>query len=531
MGYNEQILIHRFLASAIKYPDRPALEFARYQFTYAQLLKKAHAYAREIASLKETSPVVAIMGHRTFDGFAGILGILLAGKGYLPLNPGFPPDRNRYILERSGTHTILTGGGYPEDVMNILSSSRMDYRVIEKASDALDGQDELDLAGVFDDPPGTGLAGLPVSVPRDIAYLLFTSGSTGKPKGVAVSNRNVTAYLDNITSLFHFTPEDRFTQTFDLTFDLSVHDLFVCWSAGACLCVPEDGTSFGLRPYMDQLKPTVWFSVPSVAVLMDRMRLLKENTFPWLRLSFFCGEALLYDTAISWKNAAPSSKIINLYGPTEATIAVGAYPLPEKAAEVKTQNGIVSIGKLFPGHQYILGDEEDNKGMLCLSGPQVVEGYFRDERMTNECFFETGTPSLFYNTGDLVLSDKEGDLFFLGRADSEVKISGYRVNLLEIDHVISSVSKVEQAATLYLEDPGGMKRLVSFIVMKDKEDDIPYILKHCRRQLPQYMVPEKIIFADALPLNPNGKTDRRALAEIFRNHYEQGNQGTTGHYS
>jgi acyl-coenzyme A synthetase/AMP-(fatty) acid ligase len=351
--------------------------------------------------------------------------------------------------------------------------------------------------------------------PDDTAYLLFTSGSTGNPKGVAVSNRNATAYLDNIISMFDFTPEDRFTQCFDLTFDLSVHDLFVCWSIGACLCIPDDNSTFGLVRYLKDMKPTVWFSVPSVANLMNHMRLLKEGSFSWLRISFFCGEALLLDTALAWKRAAPGSQVINLYGPTEATIAISAYTVPERAEDIKSNLGIVSIGKIFPGHIWLFKGEENDEGELCLSGPQVVTGYFNEEKLTQEYFFHTGTPSHYYNTGDLVEADKDGDLFFLGRSDSEVKISGYRVNLLEIDHIISLMEEVEHVATLYLPIRSLDNVLISFLVTYKKKVDILSVLDHCRNHLPSYMVPEKIIFVETMPLNPNGKIDKKALASIF----------------
>ena len=519
MSAREHTLIGHFLAAAEKHPDRPAIRFTDSEYSYNELLRIASVYGNALRSLEEPSAVIAIVAGRGIETYAGILGILLAGKGYLPLNPSFPAGRNRFMLEKAGTRTLMSGEKDQHTVQDILSSSKKAYNLVNAEHNRVSvAAHDSQVSGAAPGPGSRGSSG--TALPGDTAYLLFTSGSTGSPKGVAVSNRNVVAYLDHMLSQFDLVPDDRFTQTFDLTFDLSVHDLFLCWSAGACLCIPDDNSSFGLSRYLREMQPTVWFSVPSVAVLMERMRLLKGPVFPWLRLSFFCGEALLQDTAAAWQTATAGSPIVNLYGPTEATIAVSAYALPEDAAQVKTRNGIVSIGKLFPGHSFVLKDEEKGRGKLCIAGPQVVGGYFRDEELTREYFFDAGTPSRFYNTGDLVEADKEGDLFFLGRADSEVKISGYRVNLMEIDHVLVSIEGVEQAATLYLKDPGERDLLVAFLVSRQDEEDTPTILQHCRRRLPQYMLPEKIIFVDALPLNPNGKTDRRALDEIFRKHYE-----------
>jgi amino acid adenylation domain-containing protein len=515
-----QILIQRFLNSATKYPDRPALRFPRGEYSYSDLLGLAGSFAVKLLEIHEEAPVIAIMADNTPETYAGILGILMAGKGYLPLNPAFPPLRNHYMLDKSDTRTLISTDGTISKFNEILAFSENAFNLVVRKSKAKG--EHFSRSNIHILPVEGAGRRIPVQEldPEAIAYLLFTSGSTGTPKGVAVSNRNVTTYIDNMLSQFDFTPEDRFTQTFDLTFDLSVHDLFICWSVGACLCIPEDNSSFGISRYLRQFQPTVWFSVPSVATLLDRMRLLKEGAFPWLRLSFFCGEALPLPTAEAWQKAAPGSRVVNLYGPTEATIAISAYTIPVDTIQSKVRNGIVSIGKIFPGHTYILKGEEDGKGMLLLSGPQVVNGYFRDEHTTREYFMDEGTPSLFYNTGDLAAVDEEGDLYFLGRADSEVKISGYRVNLMEIDHIISAIHEVRQAATLYLETNDGNYVLVSFVVSNKGEDDVRAILEHCRKQLPHYMVPEMVIFVQDLPLNPNRKTDRKALAAIFKDKYE-----------
>ncbi len=529
MRPGEQILINRVLKAAREYPGRTALHFSNIRVTYSELLSLAGSYARTIRKLQEPSEVVAILAERSLDAYAGILGILLAGKAYLPLNPGFPTERNAYILEKSGTSTLLFGAECLKETESLVSIRRRSLNIVCRDMDSLNELGILDMhsKNLVDheimDIPGD------LSVdPDKPAYLLFTSGSTGVPKGVSVSNSNVCAYLDNISSMVDFLAEDRFTQTFDLTFDLSVHDMFVCWSSGACLCIPEDNSTFGIIRYLKQMQPTVWFSVPSVAVLLQRMRLLKKEAFPWLRLSFFCGEALLEETAISWAQAASNSEVINLYGPTEATIAVSSYILPGDPRQIKSLNGIVSIGRLFEGHDFVLSDEEDGKGILCVSGTQVVAGYFEDEVLSRQYFFEYGTPSpnehattshRYYITGDRVQLDVDGDFFFLGRADAEVKISGYRVNLLEIDHAIASMDRVKQAVTLYLKPGSGDAFLVSFIVSKEKGDDIPAIIGHCRQKLPTYMVPEKIIFVDDIPLNANGKTDRNALTENYWEHY------------
>ena len=470
MGHSEnhitKTLAERFLQTAERYPDRPGLHPGLHPYTYAQL-KQAAMEAAENISRNHSGPFVPVMADKSFTCYTTILGALLAGKAYLPLNPKFPEARNRFMTEKA-----------------------------QKGS--------LDMAYLED--PG-----------RMPAYLLFTSGSTGEPKGVAVSHANVCAYLDFMLEAYDFSPEDRFTQVFDLTFDLSVHDLFLCWSTGGCLCVPDDNSSFAMAKFIKEVKPTVWFSVPSTVMLMDRMRLLKPEAFPSVRLSFFCGEPLYGGMVEAWKQAASNSRIANLYGPTEATIAVSRYDIPSNAEMVKQEMGIVSIGKIFQGNDYLLHETSpDKRGELCLSGKQVVDGYFDNPAADQQSFFTDNAGKRWYKTGDLVREDAGGDLFFLGRLDAEVKISGYRVNLKEVESVLTANPSVDQSVVLYERQNDGPGIMIAFILPENKDySNEPEMDAWCRAKLPWYMIPGKFIFVDEIPLNRNGKTDKQALLNKY----------------
>lgn len=492
----------RLRETARRFPHRIALEQGDRQVTYRELFASASKFAHAIADLENPAPFVAIMADKSPACYAGILGCLLAGKAYLPLNPRFPAARNLLMLRKSGARIIVAGENSDEELEQILENHLQEIYILfpEEVAD-------------YHNPDFVPK----ITDPADPAYLLFTSGTTGNPKGVPVSRANVLSYLDFMIETYDFQRDDRFTQIFDLTFDLSVHDMLLAWSIGACLVVPEDNSSFAMSRFIREKKPTVWFTVPSVPALMDRMRLLKPDAFPSLRLSFFCGEALLESTAKAWKNAAPQSGLINLYGPTEATIAIYHYPLPEDDRKWKSELGILSIGKVFKNNGYmILKDAvDDPHGELCLAGAQVVEKYLDNPEADDQSFFVCGDPPVkYYKTGDIVRVDEAGDLFYLGRKDSEVKISGYRVNLKEVENVLLANETVAQCVVVYHDES---MSLLAFLVLSGNEpgDRLQELTEYSRSRLPWYMVPGKFIFVKEIPLNDNGKIDRKQLLKKY----------------
>jgi amino acid adenylation domain-containing protein len=494
-------LAERVLRVARMYPDRVALELHDAKYTYRELTEAAGSIARSILELNDRCPFVAVVVDKSFSCYAGILGILMAGKAYLPVNPRFPNARNLFMMEKARIG-IFIAGEKPDENMEIMLDS-YPGRIFVIIPVCL-ASSQVTYEVIFSGNP---------------AYLLFTSGTTGKPKGVPVSNRNAAGYLDFMLKTFDFNPEDRFTQNFDLTFDLSVHDIFLAWSSGACLCVPQDNSSFAMAGFIREKQPTVWFSVPSVVMLMDRMRLLKPRAFPSVRLSFFCGEALASHSARAWKKAASASRLVNLYGPTEATIAVTGYELPDDTDKWKSKMGTISIGRVFEGNSWMIKGESSQagEGELWLTGQQVVDGYFQNEEADKDAFFTDPDSNVkWYKTGDLVNVDNEGDLFFLGRKDDEVKISGYRVNLKEIENVLAGYESVGQAVVIFEQGNDNQGIIMAFVQNeKNKKTGEDELYEYCRMQLPWYMVPGKLIFVEDIPLNVNGKVDTGSLKKKY----------------
>jgi amino acid adenylation domain-containing protein len=495
---DEAPLIYGFLRSVVDHAERPALVVDDRMYTYREL----HSLASSIAGLVsaglggERSRPVGLLGQRSFFAYAGVLGILMSGRAYVPLNPRFPAGRLVRIADRAGCGMVIADGN-SRGILSGLSSGLPGS--VKTAS-------EEDLPA--DGSPAS--AHVPAVSPEDTAYIMFTSGSTGTPKGVPVSDRNVTAYVDYVSRRYGVGAEDRLSQVFDLTFDLSVHDMFVSWGNGACLCCVPASAVMAPARFIRDIGLTMWFSVPSSALFMSRMRMLKPSSFPSLRLSLFCGEPLTAVLAEEWQDAAPGSLLENLYGPTEATVAISHYTWRRETSPAQCRNGIVPIGRIFRGQRGILVD-----GELYLGGPQVTAGYLDDpERTAGQFVRLSGDDTVWYRTGDLVERDGDGLLHFLGRLDSQVKIRGYRVELLEVEEALRSATGSGLCVALaYPVRDSAAEGLVA-VVHEDSNASEREIIEHCRRVLPDYMVPARVYRLADFPLNPNGKVDRNRLLAI-----------------
>ena len=499
-GVERTTLVSGFLRSVELFPHRPALDLAGRQVTYEELHAQAAAVAATLARTDDGTgqQLTAVFGRRSPETFAGILGALLHGHGYVPLNPRYPDLRNAEILTRAGCRRLVTDETCADAAARIVGSLADPPQLITP--------DDVD----------AGDAAAPEARPEPAApaYLLFTSGSTGRPKGVLVSQANVRSFLDAVDERYDIDETDRLSQLFDLTFDLSAFDLFAAWEHGACVCCPDERQRLEPSRYIRAAELSIWFSVPSVAMLMRRLRTLKPDAFPNLRLSLFCGEALPADLADAWAAAAPRSAVDNLYGPTEATIACTAYRWQPGASP--GTNGLVPIGRPLGATRATVVDNElaelepGRAGQLLLTGPQIVAGYLDDPAATEAAFVTTGGGARGYLTGDRVVEPAAGaPLEYLGRTDSQVKILGHRVELGEVEAVLRTVSGAHAVAVGWPRTPSGAAGIVAFVA--DLSLDTVSLRRALERRLPDYMVPQQLRLVGELPLNANGKHDRNAL--------------------
>lgn len=523
-------LISGFLESAERFPDRPALVVDGESLSYAALLGTARRVAsaiHNVQSEQQSFPLVALLTHRSQTAYAGVLGSLAAGKGYVPLNPKFPLERTLQMLALSGCTTLIAGKECLSQLSGLLEKIERPLTLIlpkVDCSDELPSQNPRHRF-LFAEQLRTGesFSFEENSTSASLAYLLFTSGSTGVPKGVPITQGNVCSYVDYICQRYEVNEHDRFSQQFDLTFDLSAHDMFVCWERGACLyCVPETSVMAPAKFIRDH-QLTMWFSVPSVAGLLSKMRLLSLNCFPSLRCSLFCGEPLPASYAHSWQAAAPNSIVENLYGPTEATIAIAHYRWDSQKSFQECVNDIVPIGRIFEDQQFRVTDSRGNNvpfgdaGELCLSGSQIALGYWNNPEKTQQQFVRLPSASdqVWYRTGDLVKQDPAGNLCYLGRIDHQIKIRGYRVELQEIEAVLRRVCGAEQAVSVpWPVHDGTAEGVVAFVSGVTTLDE-HRVLARCSEVLPDYMVPKKIYVVDEFPINSNQKIDRRKLSNLL----------------
>lgn len=512
-----------FLRHASTRPDAPALVVRGATHSYGELEETARRWAAGIIEVSHSRPErVGLLAYRSEVSYCGTLAALFSGAAFVPLNPSFPVAKTASMIRQAGLDAII-----------------VDKTCAALLPDVLAGLEALPLLmPEFDSPrvPSTGapvlgrrelthvapVNHLPAVTPEDVAYLLFTSGSTGTPKGVSVTHGNVMHFMDVMTPRYGICREDRFSQTFDQTFDLSVFDLFMAWCSGACVYSMSTVELLSPTRFVNRNGITVWFSVPSVATHMIRRNTLAPDTMPSLRWSLFCGEPLPRAAAEAWQEAAKNSVIENLYGPTELTIACLTHRWDPQRSPDLCHNDLVPIGRPFSGLGAMVVDDrlrpvpDGEAGELCINGPQTTPGYWRDTAKTSEKYVDLQVSAdqtrRFYRTGDRVSRLPDGEYVFCGRIDDQIKVLGHRVELGEIEAALTAQKGVEHAVALgWPLAAGSAQGIVAFV--SGESLDPASLIENAKLALPAYAVPARIDVLADMPLNANGKVDRRSLRD------------------
>ncbi len=506
--YNVALLFAEAVAES---GDRPALALdGNRQVTYRDLDGFSNRIVRFLLSQGvRKGDRIALSMEKCATAYALIVAALKAGFIYVALDPRNPPARRDAILSQCSPKLIFSDSAEdsPSPYPTVLCDDDPDCPEFCKAFSVEPAGTVLDLAGT------------------DPAYIMFTSGSTGVPKGAVMSHDNLLHFIGWARSEYRFTPDDVHTHLNPLYFDNSVFDIYSTLFSGGTLVPFDYGTlqdPLKLANRLRDTRCTVWFSVPSLLMFLQVVKVATRANLGGLRKIIFGGEGFpkarlkpLFD------ELHPVGELYNVYGPTECTCICSSYRI--SAQDFEDLDGFPALGNVA-GHftKHILqGDVPVNPGdigELCLGGSGVGLGYFNRPDITASAFVQNplnaSRREVIYRTGDLVREDPvSGKMHFIGRRDYQVKHMGYRIELEEIQHAIMGIQGVDETVVLHRRS-GELSELVAVIATK-KALAANEIRKDLSERLPKYMIPGKIHFVDKMPKNANGKTDRAALTRQF----------------
>ncbi|RDG37885.1 AMP-binding protein [Streptomyces corynorhini] len=510
-----------FAASVREHGELVALEVGGERLTYRELDGLAGLLAGEIlAECGGRAP--RRVGLTTASGtltYAACLAVLRLGAAVVPLNSSFPAVRLAAMARSAGLDLNLVAPAPAREApRGPREREGPDVPVLCLSADLLARLRDGEAAGETPPPADAPLG--------DTAYALFTSGSTGTPKGVPVTHRSLDAFLRYVIDRYALGPGCRMAQNSGLAFDASVFEMFGAWGSGATLVVPSRRELPKPARFVSREGITHWFSVPSVITMADLTGGLGPGSMPSLRWSLFGGEQLTVQQARAWRTAAPRSALENVYGPTELTILATQYRLPDRVEDwPHTANGTLPIGPVYPHLDHQVVDEEgrpSDTGELRLRGVQRFAGYLDEDDNRGRFLDAAGRPvesagrfvpdeKHWYRTGDLVQVLDGGVLVHLGRIDQQVKIMGQRVEIGESEAVLREQDGIGQVAVVALRGEDGQTRLEAAYTGTARPT--AQLRQALSERLPRYMVPHRFTHRTELPMNHNGKLDRRVLAE------------------
>ena len=438
-------LLHNYFEAVVDArPHNTAVEFQNEALTYRELDRQANRIARTLAARGVVpGDLVALYVHKSTRLFATMLGILKAGAGYVPIDPRFPVERIRTILDDSSAKVIVTESPLANNIEGVVGTELLR---LDRDRDEIDAQP---------DQPVLYSEGLSSST---LCYVIYTSGSTGRPKGVMIEHRNAVSFVESLDAVYRLREDDRIYQGFSTAFDASVEEIWAAFSRGGTLVVPTEDVARSpadVADFINERKITYFSTVPTMLSMID-------HELPSVRTLVLGGEACPAELVARW--AKPDCRMINTYGPTETTVvATWSDCIPGEA---------VKIGIPLPGYTAHVLDEAlepvppGGSGELYVGGLGVARGYMNLDQLTSERFipdpFGSGSGRL-YRTFDHVRLGEDGQLYFLGRLDDQVKIRGFRVELNEIEAVMLEHPGIK-ATAVRVVDIADMKELAASVV-------------------------------------------------------------------
>ncbi len=494
---DDRVLQELFEDQVQKTPSSLALIYGDAKLEYRELNERSNQLARILRG-KGVGPdqIVGLMvNDNTLEMVIGILSILKAGGAYLPMDPESPKDRLQFIIEDSSMAALLTSGplenkvDFGRAVLNI-----DDHSLFSGECSNLEK----------------------INQPNDLAYVIYTSGSTGRPKGVQIEHRSIVNQITGLEKLYPFDGSLLHVLLAPITFDPSVQQIFLPLTSGGKLVLVSKSTMQNTNELWDLLisnRIDIVNTVPSLMnVLLDQVKNSDHWRFKYVILA---GEVFSKTLYSRLKECISAEKIINIYGPTEATINTTLYECkPEEA------NPTIPIGKPLINYTVLILDEHLNlvpmgaPGEICVSGVGLARGYLNNTELTAEKFIKNplSPGERIFRTGDFGRWMPDGNIEFLGRSDNQVKVSGIRVELGEIETVLGQFPYVKEAVVINQQEPGGHTRLIGYVVPNQGQTlTVNKLRGYLKEKLPGFMVPSAFVIMQAWPLTAHGKIDRRAL--------------------
>lgn len=481
--------INKLCSISKKFPSSIALKFSSKKYTYKNFYNLISNFSDKI-SLQKKNAITAIIGEKDILSYVSIFSVLMSGGTYVPLSQNIPKNRIVKIIKKSKASIIICKSdrvetykkNFPKKIF--FTEKSLSY---EKK-----------------------LSKIKNKKPNKLAYIIFTSGSTGEPKGVCISRKSLDHYVKWLNSKIKIKMGDNCSQFPEISFDLSVADIFGTLCSGGTL-VPASTTYNKLFPgrFIKSNKINFLVCVPSLIDIIKNSSDLTKTNLKSLKSIFFCGEALLKSQVENILNVKKNIKIINAYGPTEATVSCTYKDVSYKDLRNKKFHSI-SIGKSIPGMKIKLLDNgklSKKRGEILIYGDQVADGYL-DKKENKDKFFFSKKKVLFFKTGDYVVIDKN-QMYFKSRIDNQVKIKGHRIELDEITSCLTRFG-LKKNHTIAIDD-----KIISLYIHTKKfhQKSINDFLK---KNIPEYMIPDYIFKIKNFPYNQNNKLNIKNLINIAK---------------
>ncbi|ORX89632.1 acetyl-CoA synthetase-like protein [Basidiobolus meristosporus CBS 931.73] len=498
---SDEMFLHTIFENTAKmYPSRIAILYEdsagkERAYTYQDVENSSSLLAKHLYDNYDTGPgrFIGLMMPQMPEAYIAMLAILKTGSAYVPIDPSYPVDRIEYILEDSRAELLLSKKAIAKHQISWPTFFLDDWLDPMRSNSLGCGQFSSGLLKVM-----------------DVAYMIYTSGTTGRPKGVVVEHRNVVSLIKAEYLIFNLTDEDRVYQQFSIAFDASIEEIWLPFMVGGALVPATQKPGPGLSDILEAKGVTVLSCVPTLLTMLSEDEKLQS-----LRLLILGGEAC---SKFLVERFGSRCRMVNSYGPTEATvIATWKACCP--------QDTIVTIGRPVPGYSAFILSEHDQlqpigiAGELVIGGPGVTRGYHNQPDLTKKKFIQNkllDPEGQLYKTGDLARFTPNGEIEYLGRIDTQVKLRGYRIELSEVESALQRFKDIQAAVVDVYVDSFNVEHLVAYITLSG---DITHLNSQAIKEdllktMPYFMVPSIFQIVQELPTLPSGKIDRKSLPKV-----------------